>query len=74
MSQAVIVVPMLAPMINPIAASNESNPALTRLTIMTVVAEEDCIDAVIRNPVVILRNLLKVTVARIFLIPVPATF
>jgi len=39
--QAVTVVPILAPIITPIDSNNESSPALTKLTTITVVAEED---------------------------------
>ena len=38
---AVIVVPILAPKITPNACTSESNPAFTKPTTMTVVAEED---------------------------------
>ena len=47
----VIVVPMLAPMITPIDWESWSNPALTKLTTMTVVADEDWTIAVMANPV-----------------------
>ena len=39
--QAVTVVPILAPMITPIACERVSSPALTKLTTSTVVALED---------------------------------
>ncbi len=39
--QAVTVVPILAPIITPIACASESSPAFTKLTTMTVVALED---------------------------------
>ena len=51
MIQAVTVVPMLAPMITPIDWVNVNNPALTKLTTITVVADEDWINAVISIPV-----------------------
>ena len=51
MIQAVTVVPMLAPMITPMDCERVRSPALTKLTTMTVVAEEDWIRAVIRTPV-----------------------
>ena len=38
---AVTVVPILAPMITPIACTKVSKPALTKLTTITVVADED---------------------------------
>ena len=49
--QAVTVVPMLAPMITPIACVNVRRPALTKLTTITVVADEDWIMVVIPKPV-----------------------
>lgn len=39
--QAVRVVPMFAPMITPIDCAKLSNPAFTKLTTITVVADED---------------------------------
>ena len=39
--QAVTVVPILAPIITPIDCAKSNNPAFTKLTTMTVVAEED---------------------------------
>ena len=48
---AVTVVPMLAPMITPMACVNVSSPALTKLTTITVVADEDCITVVMPRPV-----------------------
>ncbi len=41
MIHAVTVVPILAPIITPIACDSVSSPALTRLTTRTVVALED---------------------------------
>ena len=41
MIHAVTVVPMLAPIITPAACSNVRRPAFTKLTTMTLVAEED---------------------------------
>ena len=41
MSQAVVVVPILAPKITPKDWDKFSNPALAKPTTMTVVAEED---------------------------------
>ena len=40
-SHAVKVVPILAPMITPMDSTKESKPAFTKLTTITVVAEED---------------------------------
>ena len=47
----VMVVPMFAPMITPIACIRLIRPAFTKLTTMTVVADDDCIMIVIRRPV-----------------------
>ena len=49
-SHDVIVVPILAPIIMPTACSNCISPELTKPTTITVVAEEDCITAVIQAP------------------------
>lgn len=49
--QAVTVVPMLAPIITEIACPKVSNPAFTKLTVITVVAVEDCTEAVTNVPV-----------------------
>ena len=51
MTHAVTVVPMLAPMMTPIAWVRFINPALTNETIMTVVALELWIRAVTKMPV-----------------------
>lgn len=51
MIQAVTVVPILAPMMTPIDWPNVSKPAFTKLTTITVVAEDDWIRAVIKTPV-----------------------
>ena len=48
---AVTVVPILAPIITPIACASVRSPALTKLTTMTVVADDDCMIVVIPNPV-----------------------
>ena len=48
--QAVMVVPMFAPMINPTDWERFRIPALTKPTTMTVVAEEDCTRAVMPAP------------------------
>ena len=50
-NHAVTVVPMLAPMITLIACANVSSPALTKLTVRTVVAVDDCTAAVTNVPV-----------------------
>ena len=49
--QAVMVVPILAPIITPMACTKVRSPALTKLTTITVVADEDWITAVIPTPV-----------------------
>ena len=51
MIQAVSVVPMLAPIITEMAWASVSSPALTNETVITVVAVEDCTDAVTTVPV-----------------------
>ena len=49
--QAVMVVPMLAPIITPIACDKVNNPALTKPTTITVVALDDWMTAVTPRPV-----------------------
>ena len=49
--QAVSVVPMLAPMMTEMACASVSNPALTNETVITVVAVDDCTEAVTSIPV-----------------------
>ena len=49
--QAVSVVPMLAPMITEMACASVSSPAFTNETVITVVAVDDCTDAVTSIPV-----------------------
>ena len=49
--QAVIVVPILAPMITEMACVKVRRPALTKLTVITVVAVDDCTAAVTNAPV-----------------------
>jgi hypothetical protein len=73
-NQAVMVVPIFAPIITLIASVNVSNPALEKLTTISVVAEDDCITEVIKNPVKIPKNLFEVIEARIDLILFPARF
>ena len=51
MIQAVNVVPMLAPMITDMAWASVSKPALTNETVITVVAVDDCTEAVTNIPV-----------------------
>ena len=74
MSQAVIVVPTLAPMMTPMDSIRFSNPALTKLTTMTVVAELLWMMAVISIPVRTPFIRLEVMADRICRILVPATF
>ena len=50
-SHAVTVVPMFAPIITPIACVRVRRPAFTKLTTITVVADEDWIIDVMPNPV-----------------------
>jgi hypothetical protein len=73
-NQAVIVVPIFAPIITPIASISDSKPAFTKLTTITVVAEEDCMIPVIRNPVNTPFRRFEVIALRIFLNFDPATF
>ncbi len=72
--QAVMVVPIFAPIITPTDAISESRPAFTKLTIITVVADEDCIVVVTKIPVKTPFIRLLVIAARICLILLPATF
>ena len=72
--QAVMVVPILAPITTPIDSRRESKPALTKLTIITVVAEDDWIIAVIKIPVKTPFILEEVIAAKIFRSFEPATF
>ncbi len=50
-THAVTVVPILAPIITVIDCNKVSNPAFTKLTTITVVADEDCMSAVMKTPV-----------------------
>ena len=50
-SHAVTVVPMLAPIMTPMDWVNVKSPAFTKLTTITVVADDDWIRAVINTPV-----------------------
>ena len=51
MIHAVSVVPMLAPMMTEMACASVSRPALTNETVITVVAVDDCTEAVTSIPV-----------------------
>ena len=64
MIQAVSVVPMLAPMMTEIACANVRRPALTKDTVMTVVADELCTAQVMNVPVSIPVNRLVVIAPR----------
>lgn len=72
--QAVTVVPTLAPMITAIDCAKDINPALTKLTTITVDAEELWIKAVIRIPVNTPANLFLVITESILRNRSPATF
>ena len=74
MIQAVTVVPMLAPMITPMAWPSTSRPAFTKLTTMMVVAVDDWMAAVTPMPVMICLKGLEVIEARNDRSPSPATF
>ena len=71
---AVMVVPMLAPMITPTAWDRFNTPALTKPTTMTVVAPLDWMIAVINAPNATARNRLLVSIPRKLLILLPAVF
>ena len=71
---AVTVVPILAPIITPMDWDNVSSPAFTKLTTMTVVAEEDWINAVISTPVRTPVTRLVVIAVRILRSLSPANF
>ena len=66
MIQAVTVVPILAPIITEMACAKVRSPAFTKLTVITVVAVEDCTAAVINAPVSNPVNRLVVMAPRIF--------
>ena len=71
---AVTVVPMLAPMMTPIASERVIRPAFTKLTTITVVAEDDWMRAVSVTPVSTPMNLFLVIHARILRRRSPANF
>ena len=68
----VIVVPILAPIITQTAFSNFINPALTNPTVMTVVADDDWITAVITAPTPTPRKRFVVSFSKIVFILFPA--
>jgi len=72
--QAVNVVPMLAPIITPMAWVRVRIPAFTKLTTITVVALDDWITAVTPSPVTTPLKGLEVMDATNFLRPSPAVF
>ncbi len=74
MIQAVTVVPILAPIITLIDSVRVNNPAFTKLTTITVVADEDWIRAVISTPVKTPVTRLVVIAVRILRNLSPATF
>jgi hypothetical protein len=63
--QAVIVVPILEPIITPIAFLKFNTPAFTKLTTITVVAEDDCMMVVTMVPVNAALNRFEVKEAKI---------
>jgi hypothetical protein len=73
-NQAVIVVPILAPIITLIDSVSVNNPAFEKLTTINVVAEEDCITDVIKNPVRTPKTRLDVMEANIDRSLFPASF
>ena len=74
MTQAVNVVPTLAPMITAMDCVRVIRPALTKLTTITVDADEDWINAVIRKPVMVPVRRLRVMAPRMFRRRSPAAF
>ena len=71
---AVRVVPMFAPMMTVIAWASVSSPALTKETVITVVADDDCTAQVTNVPVSIPVNLFLVIRANMCLSWGPAIF
>lgn len=69
--QNVVVVPRFAPRIIPIAPNSVNRPAFTKLTIITVDAEELCTRQVTENPVVNPENRFPVIACIIPLEPLP---
>ena len=72
--QAVMVVPMLAPIMSPMACRSCMIPELTKPTTITVVAEELWITAVTPAPTNIPRKGLEVNLAKMPLSRLPAVF
>ena len=73
-TQAVNVVPTFAPMITAIDCASDIRPALTKLTTMTVLAEELWIIAVMKKPVSVPVKRLRVMAPRMFRRRSPAAF
>ena len=71
---AVIVVPIFAPIITPTACERVKRPALTKPTVITVVAEEDWITEVIPTPVITPLKGFEVIAVRKPRILLPAAF
>ncbi len=71
---AVMVVPMSAPRITPMAWDRDMSPAVTKPTSMTVVTDEDWMMAVTKAPVIRPMMRLLVSRARICFMLSPATF
>ena len=74
MIQAVSVVPILAPMMTDMACASVSRPALTKETVITVVAEDDWTAQVMNVPVSIPVNRLVVIAPRMCRSCEPAIF
>ena len=74
MSHAVAVVPILAPMISPIAWTSDSSPALTKLITITVVALEDWMMQVMNAPTRTRLKVVEVMAAKISRSRLPAIF
>ena len=71
---AVNVVPTLAPIITAIDCWSDINPAFTKLTTITVEAEELCMRAVMRTPVATPEKRFRVMADSMVRIRSPATF
>lgn len=72
--QEVTVVPTFAPMMTAIESASDISPALTKLTTITVDADEDCINAVIKIPVKSPAKRFLVIADRMLRMRSPATF
>ena len=72
--QAVAVVPMLAPMMTATAPPSDINPALTKPTTITVVADDDWMTAVTAVPVRMPLSGLSVILPKMVRIRLPAAF